>query len=148
LITIFAKNPAWAAQDTLKLSEVILLRISMPNCGSGSEGKGTWTQRERHYYKKQQNSLECCHRKMNAPVAPNVCRKDSVLCCIYTRINYNDWEYIHFSVGMDLCSFKTQACHLQSCMKKSKRAIRAVNRIHIKGIMDTFSNICDGTPVL
>ena len=27
--------------DTLKLSEVILLKISVPNCGSGSEEEGT-----------------------------------------------------------------------------------------------------------
>lgn len=44
--------------DTLKLSGVILLRISVPSCGSGSEGEGTGAERERHVIRGSRGFLQ------------------------------------------------------------------------------------------
>lgn len=42
----------------LKLSEVILLRLSVPTCGSGSEGEGTRAERKRDVIRESSGSLQ------------------------------------------------------------------------------------------
>lgn len=95
MITIFAKSPACVVHDILKLSGVILLKISMPNYGSGSEGKEHGQKQKERKREKE----ECLYLTKYLQKKLNV-RQYLCLHLLY------DKEVTDFSAVIYLCSFK------------------------------------------
>lgn len=91
--------------DTLKLSGVILLRFSVPNCGSGSEGEGTWAERERDIIRGSRGFLQNVVTEHESINPSKYLQKGSVLGCVHTCTEYNAREFSAFSAGVDSHSF-------------------------------------------
>lgn len=107
-------------QDTLKLSGVILLRVSVPNCGSGSEGTGPWVkEKERDIIRGSSGFFQ------NVAIGHESAKpsKDRTSGCGYTGVDYNPREYTAFSAGMMCVLHKDRHDHLLAMYKEKNKPL-------------------------
>lgn len=113
--------------DTVKLSGVILLRISIRPAVALALGR----EKERHIMRGSRGFLQNVPIEYESINPSEYLQKGSALGCVHTCVGYNVRKYIAFSAGVDLHFFflSRDVTTCWSCMKKSEEAIIAVDEL-------------------